>query len=265
MANLSEDIKTMKLYHRPDRVYNELKALGIKENEPLTVDKLAQFDQYHYLGTEAVDDAINALRITPDTRLIEVGSGIGGPARYLSHKTKCHVTAIELQPELHEIACSLTMRCGLRNRVWHICGDFLGYPFEHDTFDCVVSWLSFLHIPDRKRLLGKCHEVLNPAGQIFIEDFYKKGDFPQEETTILSRDVYCSYLPTLDVYQGQLAASGFTEISVTDMSDVWSLFVEERAAKFKENFQRSISVHEKMLQLFSGGNLGGVRIAARVD
>ena len=57
-------IKNMKLYHSPERIFNELKALGIKENDILNVEQLVPFDQYHYLGTDAIDEAIKTLSIS---------------------------------------------------------------------------------------------------------------------------------------------------------------------------------------------------------
>ncbi len=63
MNDLSADIKSMKLYHHVDRVVNELRELGKDETGPLLVDELTAFDQLHYHGTEAVDEAIRAANI----------------------------------------------------------------------------------------------------------------------------------------------------------------------------------------------------------
>ena len=118
----------MKLYHQVDRVFNELQALGINLDDPVDVGTLSAFDQYHYLGTDAVDEAIQRLQITPSMQVLEVGGGIGGPSRYLAHTAGCHMTALELQPDLNETAAMLTSRCRLRDRVYHLCGDILDGP-----------------------------------------------------------------------------------------------------------------------------------------
>lgn len=57
--------------------------------------------------------------------MLDVGSGLGGPARYLAHKTNCAVTALELQEDLHNEAGNLTERCNLQHKLTHIAGDFL--------------------------------------------------------------------------------------------------------------------------------------------
>ena len=57
--------------------------------------------------------------------ILDVGSGLGGPARYLAHKTNCAVTALELQEDLHKEAENLTRRCNLQHKLSHMSGDFL--------------------------------------------------------------------------------------------------------------------------------------------
>ena len=50
--------KQMKLYQRVDRVFNELRAIGMGDNDPIPIELLCDYDQYHYFGTDAIDEAI---------------------------------------------------------------------------------------------------------------------------------------------------------------------------------------------------------------
>ena len=75
------ELKTMPLYRDVDRIYNELRAAGLYRQEKFSVADLTSFDQYHYHGTDAVDVAIADLGINAESRVLEIGSGIGGPAR----------------------------------------------------------------------------------------------------------------------------------------------------------------------------------------
>jgi len=270
----AKDIKTMKLYHSPDRIFNELKALGIADDAPLSVEQLVPFDQYHYLGTDAVDEAIDSLSLVSQSRVLEVGSGIGGPARYLAHRTNCQVSAVELQTDLHEVAASLTKRCGLEDRVRHYCENILDFSTDPADFDGVVSWLSFLHIPDRSTLLNKCHDLLRHGGKILIEDFYKRGELSPEETRILSEDIFCDYLPSLEEYRSQLLESRFIEVRIIDKTRLWADFVNIRLRQFVENRRRHLQVHgpeivealeifyQRVSQLYAGGHLGGAQLIA---
>ena len=168
-------IKTMKLYAEVERVFNELKAAGIGEQDPIPLELLSRFDQYHYFGADAVHEAIAALGLGEQDQVLDLGSGIGGPARVLAAGSGCRVTALELQADLHATARTLTKRCGLHHRVEHLNGNFLDSVVAHGQFDAVVSWLVFLHIPERERLYQGCFEALRPGGRLWIEDFFERA------------------------------------------------------------------------------------------
>ena len=159
-------IKSMKLYQGVERIYNDLADIGIGDDEPLTVDDLTPFDQLHYFGTDAVDAAIAALGIDGASRVLDVGAGLGGPARYMAQRTGCHVTALELQADIDGVARSLTGRCGLADRVTHLCGDVLTAELAANAHDALVSWLAFYHIVDHRALFAKAIATLKPGGRL---------------------------------------------------------------------------------------------------
>ena len=112
------------------------------------VKDLSKFDQFHYHGTDAIDISIKKLDINEKCKILDIGTGNGGPARYIANKTGAKITAIELQSDQNQLANSLTKKCGLSNKVNHICGDILDYDFKSEKFDAVVSCLTLYHIPN---------------------------------------------------------------------------------------------------------------------
>jgi len=268
-----ENIKTMKLYHQVERVFNELTALGFGPGDPIDVDTLSAFDQYHYLGTEAVDEAARCLRLQAAAKVLEVGSGIGGPSRHLAHRYGCHMTALELQADLHRTGEELTSRCGLLPRVQHRLGDILD-GVSPGGFDGVVSWLTFLHIADRQTLYRRCFEALAPVGGLYVEDFYARGTLSEAELRMLSADVYCDHLPTLDQWDSGLRSAGFESIRIRDMTLPWTDFVAKRLGAYRTARKRNEKLHGEALvqdlehfyttmdRLFALGNLGGLRLWA---
>jgi len=166
----SDDIKSMGLYHHVARASNEVRELGRNDDDPLRADELTAFDQLHYHGTEAVDEAARATGINQRSAVLEVGSGIGGPARHLASTTGAAVTALELQYDHHRIAVDLTARCGLADRVTHVCGDVLTHRFGDERFDAIVSWLALYHIPQRGLLLERFRSLLPKGGFVYVED-----------------------------------------------------------------------------------------------
>lgn len=269
-----QSMKTMKLYNKVERILTELRALGIDDDAPLSVEDLTPFDQYHYFGTEAVDHAAAAARIGPGTRVLEVGSGIGGPARYLAASTGCHVTALELQADLNDTASQLTERCSLAGQVTHVCGDVLDGSHGQDAYDALVSFLCFLHIPDRETLFARCFDALKPGGRLFVEDFTKRKEPSQDEWAVLSEKVLCPYVPTLEEYEDHLRAAGFVDVAVEDMSGSWTTFTRERRDAWIAGRARNLELHGAEITdgmedfyrttagFYNAGILGGARISA---
>ena len=277
MAETSDDrgIGGMPLYVDPHRINNELAELGIGPDQPLTPDLLYPFDQFHYHGVDAVRAAAGLIGLGRSSRVLEIGSGLGGPARYLAQTVGCHVTALELQQELHDIALDLTRRCNLTKRVTHVRGDALTYPLEVGGFDAAVSWLSVHHIPDRPHLMERLAHAIRPGGHVYIEDLVVREISSREDFARLRHTLYARTITDVDAYAQDLEDANFDEIDIADMTASWGTWCQSRAQHFHDNRARHIRVHGEAIaarlerffsdvdRLFATGNLGGIRIVAR--
>lgn len=266
-------MKAMKLYDRVERIHNELALLDLDGTSPLTVEQLTPFDNYHYFGTEAVDEAIVALGLKPGMRVLDIGSGIGGPARYIADRSAARVTALELQSDLDALATDLTKRCGLADLVENRCGDILDGVGE--TYDAIVSFLCFLHIADRRRLLNACRAALSMGGGMYIEDFAKRREPTVDEAAELEVKVQCPVLPSPTEYVAQLRDAGFVDIHVEDVTSQWAAFTASRLDQFRAARVRNVAVHgldivdglddfyATVARLFDIGAIAGLKILAR--
>jgi len=266
-------MKGMALYHHVDRVAKELRELDA-DRQPSPAD-LATFDQLHYQGTDAVDLAVRTLGIGEDNTVLEVGSGLGGPARWIAAVTGATVTALELQEDHHLVAVDLTTRCGLTDRVTHICGDVLAHDWGAQRFDAVVSWLAMYHVPDRPRLLDRIRAVLPEGGQVHVEDLCAGRDLTDADWAELSTELAASYLPGIDCYQAEFADAGFEVLACRDMTDDWTTFTRNRLEAYDADRDRHLRVHgaevvetmrafyARMVRLLADGTLAGVRLNAR--
>jgi len=273
--NDSLNIKSMKLYNNVDRIFNELREIGKSTSSSLLVEDLTKFDQLHYHGTDAIDIFIEKLEINEKTKILDVGSGIGGPARYLADKTGAEITAIELQSDQNNLAKDLTKKCGLSNKINHICGDILDYDFKNQTFDAVVSWLTLYHIANHEILLKKLFDLLNPNGFFYTEDITSRINLSDADRKEIKKEIYGIHLPYFDNYISNLEQNGFKLIFSEDMSSSWADFTKERIKKYNSEKERNIRVHGKEVydslnlfynfvgQYFSNGKLGGIRVIAK--
>eukprot|EP01120_Amphizonella_sp_Union-15-10_P012362 TRINITY_DN5475_c0_g1_i1.p1 TRINITY_DN5475_c0_g1~~TRINITY_DN5475_c0_g1_i1.p1 ORF type:complete len:571 (+),score=91.23 TRINITY_DN5475_c0_g1_i1:42-1754(+) len=279
VASLLKDIKYIKLYNQPELVkylHNSLHSAGLATGS-VTYDQLLPFDQHHYHGTEALDQCAKEVNITKDTKVVNIGSGLGGPARYFAGKYGAQVLALELQDDLHRTALELTSRCNLKPLVTHMCGDVLdiGDHIRSSGYDVVVSWLTFLHIPERARLVKIIFKLLKPGGFLFCEDFFELKSLSQREKEILSQEVFCNYLPSLETYKSQLTEGGFKIVKVDDLTSDWTDYCKDRVEKMvskkdelvqihgQETFDRLRHFYSIVSDLFKGGNLGGGRFIAQ--
>jgi len=271
----NSNIKSMKLYNYVDRIYNELKELGKSDSEPLLVEELTNFDQLHYHGTEAVDFSIKKLGIDSNMTILEIGSGIGGPARYIANETGATVIALELQSDQNEIALDLTERCGLSKNVKHVCGDFLTYDWGGEKFDAIVSWLTYYHIFEHQILLQKCFNSIKPDGFFYAEDLFSRKPFNEKELSELTKDIYAKYLPDFQTYKHEIEKIGFKLISCEDMSEEWAKFTRNRHVSYNQQKDRHLRVHGEDIyhsinsfyafidRYFAKGKLGGIRVTAK--
>lgn len=268
-------IETMPLYTHVDRVARGLAARGIGPEDPIPPEQLFALDQWHYHGTDAIRDAAAFLGLGPTSRVLDIGAGIGGPARFLAHTTGCHVTALELQRELHDIGVDLTRRAGLERRVTHACGDALSYPLSDLSFDAVISFLAVLHVPDRPRLMQRMARALKQGGRCYVEDLCQRAPFAAADLEDVLTIVHGVTVTRIDDYARDLAQAGFVEVVPTDLTPDWAPYAAERLQAWRANRAAYASVHGEgawaaqelfysvVDRLYRSGSLGGVRLTAR--
>jgi SAM-dependent methyltransferase len=139
------------------RIDAALTELG-HDPENLSPEILATVEHLHSGGLATTRDQAKRIAVTDDSRVLDVGCGIGGPARYLAHNYGCRVEGIDLTPELIETGRVLTERCKLADRVVLQVGNALDLPYPDQAFDVVwcqnVSMNRGQGWPPRGRLPG---------------------------------------------------------------------------------------------------------------
>jgi SAM-dependent methyltransferase len=158
-----------------DRIKAALMAIA-PETKALTVAQLAPLDQFHTRGILATSELAEVAKLDLSTRVLDLGCGIGGPARYLSATFGCKVTGIDLSPAFIDAATWLTARCGLSDRVTFHVGEALHLPFEDEAFDAVFLEHVAMNIEDRGALYREVRRILAPGGRFVTYDLVLRDE-----------------------------------------------------------------------------------------
>ncbi len=158
-----------------ERLLGALAGSG-KDPARLTRADLELLEEFHIRGREATRALAPAAGIGPGTGVLDVGSGIGGPARTLAAEYGARVTGLDLVGEYVRAAGVLSERVGLGDRVRFVQGSALDLPFPEASFDVVWTQHVTMNVEDKPRLLAECRRVLRPGGRLaFYEVFTGPG------------------------------------------------------------------------------------------
>lgn len=181
------------------------------EDHALTAAQLAPLDQFHIRGILATGELADAAGLEALTRVLDLGCGIGGPARYLAATFGCKVAGVDLSPGFVDAATYLTARCGLSDRVTFQAGDALHLRFEDAAFDAVFLQHVAMNIEDRPALYAAIHRILARGGRFVAYDLVlREGDVVYPVPW--ARDASSSFLLTEDQTRTALEQAGFRAV-----------------------------------------------------
>src|SRR5580700_2456534 len=201
---------------------------------PVTPEALAPFDHFHGRGVLATQELAAQLALRPGERVLDIGSGIGGPARWFAAKFACHVTGVDLTPEFCATAEALNAATGLADRVTIIPGSALALPVPDNTFDAAYSQNVIMNIADKQLFYREAFRALRPGGRLALSNLCAgpAGEpyFPVPWAT--TRDT--SFLATPEEMQTDLLAAGFEIASFRDITEA----MRETQRRTRERLER---------------------------
>jgi len=175
----------------------------------VSIETLAPYDQFHGRGLEATVEIANLLEIGADDHVVDIGSGIGGPARYFAHRFGCRVTGIDLTAEFCEVARDLTRLLGLESRVRFELGNALAMPFAEGSFDGAYSMNVSMNIADKAGFYREIHRVLKPGSWLMLSEVAKGAGGDLDYPTPWASSAHSSFLSTPEETRSGLAEAGF--------------------------------------------------------
>jgi SAM-dependent methyltransferase len=200
-------------------ILDALAASG-KDIERLTPADLSGADEFHLGWRVATEQLAARLDLAAEMQMLDIGSGLGGPARYFAETYRCGVTGIDLTPEFVEAANALTRRCGLAGRVAFQQASALSMPFEDGVFDAATLIHVGMNISDKARLFGEMRRVLKTGARACVYDVMQvqPDDIPYPMPWAASAAT--SFVESPDTYRRLLAEAGFAPHSERNQRDL---------------------------------------------
>ncbi len=192
-----------------------LEAAG-KDMAHLTVKDLRAVDEFHIRGHAATLEVASRLNFTPSAHVLDIGSGLGGPARALAQLHGCTVTGVDLTQSYCDAATEMSRWVGLEDLVSFRQGDATRLPFADASFDAALTIHVAMNIAAKDRMYAEARRVLKPGGRFVIYDVVQGEGGEVLYPVPWAREATISHLVTTEEMQALLAMAGFTILEMQD-------------------------------------------------
>ena len=241
-----------------EEIVSRLQDLGIDLGNVKRKD-IAGVDEFHVRGAQVSKELAETIEIR-NSKLLDVGCGIGGPCRMLADEYGCKVTGIDLSKEYTRTAIKLSELVGLSSKTTFVYGDATNLPFGDNIFDVVWTQHVQMNIKDKMKFYSEIYRVLSDEGVFLYYDIFKKGDGYINYPVPWANEAKISFLCNVNEVNNILSELNFKKFEVKDQTSKGILFfteLVEQMGKFGPpklglNILMGESTKTKIINLLSG-------------
>jgi SAM-dependent methyltransferase len=256
-----------------EKILTGLRAMG-RDPDRISPEDLAGVDEFHIGGVQAAVELARGAGIGARTRVLDLGCGIGGPARLFAHEFGAQVHGVDVTPEFVDVAESLTRRCGLSDQVSFSRASALDLPLGADEFDVATLLHVGMNIDDKAALFAEAARVLKPGGVFAIFDIMHLGQGEPEFPLPWATDPEMSFVASPLAYSDGLEDAGFEVESERNRLQFSIDFMQKAQSRIAESGPHPLGIQlvlgsggsvrmGNLLAAFQGGVLAPIEIFSR--
>jgi SAM-dependent methyltransferase len=225
-----------------DRIREALAAEG-HDPDNVAAEVLSPVDEFHIGGALATAAVLEHLKLGADSLLLDIGSGVGGPARQAARQLGCRVVGVDLTPAFVETARALSRMCGMTSQVRFEVGSATVLPLEPASVDAAMMLHVGMNIPDKAGVMREAARVLRPGASFVVYDVMQVGDQGPTFPVPWAEDPAASALARPSAYRDAAADAGLTLVQEDNRLDAALGFFERIQAQAAASGPPRIGLH----------------------
>lgn len=212
------------------RLKSALAAAGL-DRPGISPTAIALVDQFHSRGRAATLELAELAGIRGQLRVLDLGCGIGGPARTLAAEFGCGVIGLDLMADYCRAAAYLSRLTGLYSRTQFVCASALAVPFADASFDLLWTQHAQMNIADKSALYGECARLLAPGGRLALYDVLAGKGGPPIFPVPWAGDPGSSFLVSPSELEAEITRAGFRILAWEDRTAAVAAWARESMEK----------------------------------
>jgi ubiquinone/menaquinone biosynthesis C-methylase UbiE len=204
---------------------------GGKDIKKLTTADLATVDEFHIRGRKATLELAEQMKLGANSHVLDIGSGLGGPARTLGETYGCRVTGIDLTQAFCDAATAMSDWVGLGKLTSFKQGDSTNLPFPDKRFDAAMTIHVAMNIAAKDKMYAEARRVLKPGAIFAVYDVLQGEGGDVLYPVPWAREPSISHLAKPEQMKSLLAGAGFNVLRVEDSTDESQKFFEKLTAE----------------------------------
>jgi ubiquinone/menaquinone biosynthesis C-methylase UbiE len=224
-----------------EKIAESLRRAG-KGLDNLKPTDLAAIDEFHFRGREATLELAEQMKLSEDSCVLDIGSGLGGTARTLAEEYGCQVTGLDLTQAFCDAARVMSDWANLSEQVKFQQGDATNSPFAENQFDAAITIHVAMNISAKDKVYEQARRVVKPGGIFAVYDILQGEGGEALFPAPWARDPSISYLATPDEMKVLLSDAGFKILDVHDSTDESQSWFEARTTRMAQSDSPPVTI-----------------------